>query len=304
MTKLYLITGFLGAGKTSFLHHLIPLFSGQRIALIVNEFGKTGVDGTLLRDLDVSLTEINNGSIFCTCQAGQFEKALQETAALAPDQIFVEASGLSDPTSIRALLSQPGLAQDLTYAGAICLLDAVRFHKVYKTARVCRMQLAVSDLILLNKADLATREQLDEIHAIVQVQKPGCPVYETTFGRIDPAWLQAMDIPADQDSAAGFHTRDITLQKLLLEISGFDYASLTSFLKFFADDTYRIKGFVRLPEGVFLMDCVGPLVEIKPFSDPIESPDQLVVLYGNGLPARKRIQEACTWYPSCTVQLS
>ena len=178
MTKLYLITGFLGAGKTSFLHHLIPLFSGQRIALIVNEFGKTGVDGTLLRDLDVSLTEINNGSIFCTCQAGQFEKALQETAALAPDQIFVEASGLSDPTSIRALLSQPGLAQDLTYAGAICLLDAVRFHKVYKTARVCRMQLAVSDLILLNKADLATREQLDEIHAIVQVQKPGCPVYE------------------------------------------------------------------------------------------------------------------------------
>ena len=56
MTKLYLITGFLGAGKTSFLHHLIPLFSGQRIALIVNEFGKTGVDGTLLRDLDVSLT--------------------------------------------------------------------------------------------------------------------------------------------------------------------------------------------------------------------------------------------------------
>ena len=63
MTKLYLITGFLGAGKTTFLHQFVRLFPDRRTAIVVNEFGKQGVDGTLLEDLDIKMEEINNGSI-------------------------------------------------------------------------------------------------------------------------------------------------------------------------------------------------------------------------------------------------
>ena len=158
MAKLYLITGFLGAGKTTFLRELVKLFSDEKIALIINEFGKVGVDGPLLQELDISMTEINNGSIFCSCQIGQFEQALQDVAAQSPAYVFVEASGLADPTAIRSILSQPHLCSGLEYAGAICLVDGVRFQKVYQTARVSRMQLAISDLVLINKADLATQE--------------------------------------------------------------------------------------------------------------------------------------------------
>ena len=65
MTKLYLITGFLGAGKTTFLHQFVRLFPDRRTAIVVNEFGKQGVDGTLLEDLDIKIEEITKGIIPC-----------------------------------------------------------------------------------------------------------------------------------------------------------------------------------------------------------------------------------------------
>ena len=68
MTELYLITGFLGAGKTTFLKNFIRMFDGRRLHLIINEFGREGVDGTLLREVGAAMDEINNGSIFCTCR--------------------------------------------------------------------------------------------------------------------------------------------------------------------------------------------------------------------------------------------
>lgn len=186
MTKLYLITGFLGAGKTTFLHQFVRLFPDRRTAIVVNEFGKQGVDGTLLEDLDIKMEEINNGSIFCACKIEQFEDALLRLQKENFDVIFVEASGLSDPTAVGTILRQRDKFPDLEYAGAICLVDGARFMTVYKTARVCRMQLAISNMIIINKCDIASREQLDEINTIVRAQKPNRPTFETMFGRIRP----------------------------------------------------------------------------------------------------------------------
>ena len=303
MTKLYLVTGFLGAGKTTFLHQFVRLFPDQRLALVVNEFGKEGVDGALLSDLGIALTEIDNGSIFCACKLEQFEDALLALLEREPDLIFVEASGLSDPTSVRGILGQRDKFAQVEYAGAICLVDAARFQKVYQTARVCRMQLAVSDLVLINKADLGTKEQIDAIRSAVLAQKPGRPVHETTYGRVEPEWLEEMARPASEEGPLEIHTRDVTLQKLTLAVEGFDLKSLTAFLRMFAEDTYRVKGLVALPEGVYLADCVGPLVEVRPFDAPAPVENHLAVLFGNGLPAKKSIKEALSWFPDCTVTI-
>lgn len=304
MTKLYLVTGFLGAGKTTFLHQFVRLFPDKRLALVVNEFGREGVDGALLSDLGITLTEIDNGSIFCACKLEQFEEALIALLEQAPDLIFVEASGLSDPTSVRSILGQRDKFAQVEYAGAICLVDAARFQKVYQTARVCRMQLAISDLVLINKADLGTPEQIQTIRTAVLAQKPNRPVHETTFGQVKAEWLEEMERPAPAEGPLEIHTRDITLQRLNLAVEGFDLKSLTSFLKMFAEDTYRIKGLVRLPEGVYLADCVGPLVEVRPFEGDAPVQNNLAVLFGNGLPARKSIKEAISWFPNCTVTVS
>lgn len=304
MTKLYLITGFLGAGKTTFLHKFAGLFPDRKIALVINEFGAAGVDGALLQDLKVQLTEINNGSIFCACKLEQFEDAIRRIMdANRPELIFVEASGLSDPTAVRGIF-RPGAFPDLEYAGAICLVDAVRFHKVYQTARVCRMQLAISDLVLINKADLATREQIDGIAAVALAQKPARPVHETTFGEFDADWLEELEQPQTDSGPIEGHIKDIDLQKLILTVSGFDRKSLESFLRMFAEDTYRIKGFVVLDGAVCIVDCVGPLVEVRPFAGVPSELDRLVVLFGHGLPARKGIREAVPRFPHCEVTVS
>lgn len=302
MTKLYLITGFLGAGKTTFLQKFVHLFPDKKIALIINEFGKTGVDGALLQSLEIALTEIDNGSIFCACKLEQFEDALISILEQKPDLIFVEASGLSDPTAVKSILGRE-VYRDLEYAGAICLVDGVRFHKVYQTARVCRMQLAISDMVLINKADIAAQEQIDSIESIVKAQKPGRPVYVTEFGHFEREWLSELEQPV-VDGGQEIHLKDVTLQKLTLTVDGFDEKTLVSFLKMFAEDTYRIKGFVSLPEGISLVSCVGPMVEVKPFDGETPELNKLAVLYGNGLPAKKSIKEAMGWFPTCDIKLS
>ncbi len=167
------------------------------------------------------------------------------------------------------------------------------------------MQLAISNMIIINKCDIASREQLDEINTIVRAQKPNRPTFETTFGRIRPEWLTAMEEQPAEDPADGqVHTRDITLRKLLLHVSGFSKKDLTSFLRMFAEETYRIKGFASTPEGRFVVDCVGPMVELREFENaPAGEENTLVVLFGNGLPAQRAIKEAVSWFPNAEVTI-
>ena len=124
LTKIYLVTGFLGAGKTTFLKEFVRIFDGKKISVIVNEFGKAGVDGALLSDLALTLAEIDNGSIFCVCQLPNFERTLAAQLEEEPDVIVVEASGLADPTSVGGILADSTKFPTAEYAGAICLVDA------------------------------------------------------------------------------------------------------------------------------------------------------------------------------------
>ncbi|MBR0134937.1 MAG: GTP-binding protein [Clostridia bacterium] len=303
MTKLYMITGFLGSGKTTFLKKFATLFPDRRIALIINEFGKNGVDGALLAELGLKLAEIDNGSIFCSCRAEQFENAvtgLLENAA--PDLIFVEASGLSDPTAVRDIFSRP-IYGDMEYAGSICIVDAARFHKVYNTAKVCRMQLAVSDLVLINKTDIASREQIDGIKDIVKAQKPSRAVFETSFGEFKPEWLSALETPAGEAGGEGYHTRDIALKTLSLRTSGFTAERMESFLKMFSEETYRVKGFFEADGKVYAADCVGPLVKVSGFDGKAPNITTLTVLYGHGLSAKKAIEKAASWFEDCVCDI-
>lgn len=304
MTKLYLITGFLGAGKTTFLQKFVKLFPDQKIALIINEFGKAGVDGTLLQNLDVAMTEIDNGSIFCACRVEQFEDAvLTILEKNKPDLIFVEASGLADPSAVKGIFSRP-IYREMTYAGAICLVDGARFHKVYQSARVSRMQLAISDLVLINKTDIAERELVEEIISIAKAQKPARPVYETVYGEFDPLWLKDIeDLKQLNEENPQIHTRDITLRSLTLEVRGFTVNHMRAFLQMFAEDTYRIKGFAELEHQMYVIDCVGPIVELRPFSGEVAEPGRLTVLFGNKLNPKKGIQEAVSWFPDCEVSV-
>ena len=105
-TKLYVLTGFLGSGKTTVLLKLMQVLQGQRIGIIQNEFGKLGIDGTILRNDDIQMVEINRGSIFCTCQKLNFVNALSDMTQHNFDYLFVESSGWGDPSNVEEILRQ------------------------------------------------------------------------------------------------------------------------------------------------------------------------------------------------------
>ena len=289
MTDFYLITGFLGAGKTTLLKAVFPLFHGRKTRLIINEFGKVGLDGTLMREYGAEIAEIVNGSIFCVCRLDQFESALEEALADSPDAVIVETSGLSDPGAIRFILDGYERAGTLRYRGAICLVDAPRFQKIVDTARACKKQLAVADLVLLNKCDLVDEETC----ALVERRINGlclAPVLRTTYGAITREQferLTPMDHAAEID-----HRPDLTLQKETIELSGGCTSSQARrILTLLAEDTYRIKGFLELSDGRFVADCVGMDVRLTQYAGRIEHANQLTLLAGEGMPLRHAIRQ-------------
>ena len=301
MSKLYLITGFLGAGKTTFLKQFIALFAGRKIQLIINEFGQEGVDGTLLSRLDAYLQEISGGSVFCSCRLDQFENVLRSSADLHPDVILVEASGLSDPTGVRRLFSQTDRFPHIEYQGAVCLVDAVRFPKLYATARTCVKQLAASDVVVLNKTDKASPAQLDAARALIRGQRPEIPVIETSFGRIDRTLLNLLAAhTADAPGESMPLTADLTVRKINVQLSPEISAyELQKFIEMFIEDTFRVKGFVRTcDQGMVLADCVGNVVSLAPtdLDVPAEKAGWLTILSGAGMPVHKAVKQACQWY--------
>lgn len=298
MTKLYLITGFLGAGKTTFLKNFIAHFSDYRLHIIVNEFGKEGIDGQLLKEVGTALDEINNGSIFCSCRLDKFEEVLQHALTTAPDIIIIEASGLSNPTNIRKILAQPDKFPEVDYMGSICLIDARQFPKVYDTATVVKKQIAISDIMIINKTDLADEASLASIRQTLLAHRPDIPVFTTTYGTIQPEWFAQIEKPALLAEKPEMQRKDITLRSYLITVkNNFTYYNFQKFVEMFLDDTYRVKGFVELESKVYLVDCVGNLFKAVPYAGEVRGLNELVVLSGNGLPTARSIKEAIKWYP-------
>ncbi|MBQ8143278.1 MAG: GTP-binding protein [Butyricicoccus sp.] len=300
MSRLYLVTGFLGAGKTTFLKRFLRLFAGQKIQLIVNEFGKEGVDGALLADLGAYLEEISGGSVFCSCRLDQFEKVLRESSHVNADVILVEASGLSDPTGVRRLFSQTDRFPHIEYMGGICLIDAIRFPKLYATARTCVKQLASSDVAVINKVDRATPEQLDATRDLLRGQRPDLPVVETSFGEVGAEILDLLAQSQHDPAAEMPLTADLTVRKLNIHvaptISSYD---LGKFVEMFLEDTFRVKGFIETADaGLCLVDCVGNVCSISgcALDIPAEKRGWLAVLSGVGMPVRKSVKNAAKWY--------
>ncbi len=306
MSKLYLITGFLGAGKTTFLKSFIRLFARMRIQLIVNEFGREGVDGTLLAELGAFLEEISGGSVFCSCRLDQFETVLRQSADLNANVILVEASGLSDPTGVRKLFLQTDRFPHIDYQGAVCMVDAVRFPKVYACARSSIRQLAASDVAVVNKIDKASDEQLRETLGLITGQRPEMPILQTSYGQVDERILELLAGVNRQfavnDRSVGDMplTADLTLRKLLIRIAPtISLYDLQKFIEMFLEVTFRVKGFVQTSEGLYLADCVGNVAALTPYAGavPEDKKGFLVVLSGAGMPLRSRVKEAVSWYP-------
>lgn len=305
MKDLYFITGFLGAGKTTFMRNLINEFKDKKLHIIINEFGQVGVDGKLFKNLGIALDEINNGSILCSCRMDKFASVLGEVVKGDSEVIIIEASGLTDPSNLTKVLYQFNFNDRINYKGCICLIDAKRFHKVYETAVVVKKQLYASDYIIINKSDLVEQEQLVELKNCIVNLRPDAIVRETSFGQLQKDWFADNIINISDEISDFMQVADITLKKYLINVD--DEASvdkLKKLVELFLDETHRVKGFIKLQNETYYLDCVGAMFKMDVYhSDDIENDqwNKIVVLAGVGLNTRTAIKNAIKMYPIASL---
>ena len=155
----FVITGFLGVGKTTMLVNTVKnQFKDKKIAIVVNEFGDIGIDGTLLSNVHSEVLEISEGCICCKL-AEEFESGVTEIInTYAPEIIFVETSGASEPFPIFLSLQNLGISVE----GVICVCDAKNFDS-YKENSTAKYQVGGSNILLINKSDLVTETELASV---------------------------------------------------------------------------------------------------------------------------------------------
>jgi G3E family GTPase len=183
-----LIAGFLGAGKTTLLAHILSWPGNQSgTVVLVNEFGTVGIDGELLHGFDVPVVEMANGCICCSLQVG-FRRSLEDILVrFRPNRLLIEASGVSDPRDILAILNDAQFVQRLNLAKTVTVVDA-DFWEVAREnpAGLVYSQIKAADLILLNKVDLQPAELVTELIFEIQEVSPSSSIMPTYRCRIDP----------------------------------------------------------------------------------------------------------------------
>ena len=152
--SLFIITGFLGSGKTSVLNSLLEHMQTLQVGLILNDFGSISVDEALVNQSSgiVSTKSLSGGQIFCNCLSGSFVKAIEEMSLLMPDVIFVEASGLAKPSSLMDIIAMVAARteQRVSYKGMLCIIDAQRYPLLSQSLKTLEEQVVYSDLLILN----------------------------------------------------------------------------------------------------------------------------------------------------------
>ncbi len=169
MTKVNIISGFLGAGKTTFIKRLIgDVFKGEKLVLIENEFGEIGVDGGFLQEAGIEITEMNSGCICCSL-VGDFTKALSETVKkYNPDRILIEPSGVGKLSDVIAAVNNTN-DENITIDACITVVDATKC-KIYRKnfGEFYEDQILHSNCILLTRTDKASEEKISDALKILR----------------------------------------------------------------------------------------------------------------------------------------
>ena len=163
MTKIDIVSGFLGAGKTTFIKKMLEeVFQGQKIVLIENEFGEVGIDGGFLKDAGIEITEMNSGCICCSL-VGDFGKNLNEVIEkFHPDRILIEPSGVGKLSDVMKSVMDVEKTHDVALNGLITVVNATKASKQMKAfGEFFNNQIEYATTIILSRSQNATPQQLE-----------------------------------------------------------------------------------------------------------------------------------------------
>jgi G3E family GTPase len=278
--EVVLIAGFLGAGKTTLLRNILGWpgkLSGT--AILVNEFGKIGIDGQLLEGFDTPVVEMANGCICCSLQGDLIRTLAEILERFHPKRLFIEATGVADPLDILKVLNLPQFRQQLGGPKVVTVVDADFWEAKEYFGPLFYNQVKAAHLVLLNKVDLQEAEQVPRYLREIQEISPAGAVLPTHHCRIDPDVLWGLASPVERENQWFVaddlvpndlfgHLREPSRQPQMKYVT-LSFESATPFreecfrgwLASMPIELYRIKGYVLLGDRRVFLNHVGGKTE-------------------------------------------
>ncbi|MFI3172896.1 MAG: GTP-binding protein [Eubacteriales bacterium] len=263
--EIYVVSGFLGSGKTTFLTQFIDSFSDKKVGILVNELGAVSIDGILIEQSGIQMREITSGSIYCYCKQGDFIKVLKSFSMTDIDVLIIENSGMADPSNIHGLLKQgeevAGRSYD--YKGAVCILDAMTFLNHVEVLPSIGNQVKCSNFIIINKIDMVTEAQLRKCRAKILEINEEVNVIEAVYSQVQMEEVKKRLVDNGYDAETTnkcynkFMSYAIECDKNVTE------EEITKFVELVKDKLYRVKGFAKIETGWLQIDAMEKQVLIK-----------------------------------------
>ena len=262
------VSGYLGAGKTTMINHLLRHAGGLRLAVLVNEFGALPIDADLIEAEEDGLVSISGGCV-CCAYGSDMIGVLEDIRDATPgfDHVLLEASGVALPG---AIMTTVGLVAGLRPDATLVLADAEQIRRNaasrYLSDTVLR-QLAQADIVIVTKTDLVERDRLAEVEEWLKAQAPGARLLRAAHGAVPPeAALGAVPL-ARRVGGPATSAHGAFASVVLTPDRPVDAGKLAARLAA-REDVTRAKGFVETPGGLALVHVVGGRAEVEVAEGP------------------------------------
>lgn len=256
------LTGYLGAGKTTLLNHILTYEHGKKVAVIVNEFGEIGIDNQLVISADEEIFEMNNGCICCTVR-GDLMRIIGNLLKRRDkfDHLVIETTGLADPAPvIQTFFVDEDLKAELLLDAVVTVVDTKHIHQHWD-AEEAQEQIAFADVILLNKIDLVTDDELEDLEKRIRDMNAISKIYRTNNANISMdnlLGIRAFDLQQALEIDPNFlgedaHQHDESVYSVAIVESGavdLDklHSWMTQLLKTQGTDIFRMKGILNVSD--------------------------------------------------------
>lgn len=249
-----IITGFLGAGKTTFLNELLMAGKKGKYAIIENEFGKESIDGELVMEISDNIFEMSSGCLCCNLNEDLVDLLIDLSKKSANfEELIIETTGIADPSAVALpFLIDPLINRYYRLDRVICLVDARNITYELETTEEARKQISFSDALLISKTDLVSDEELVKIHTLLREINPFAMVLSGTREHFPHQELMGFvrtnaDHYTGQDTNKEKHHHSLTSLTFTFD-EPFDIGKLKHQLMVFmavqSQDIYRVKGIV------------------------------------------------------------
>jgi G3E family GTPase len=267
--EIVLIGGFLGSGKTTLLKRLLDweIDQGIKPFVIMSEFGDLDIDSSLIDSGQIEIRRLSGGCICCDMQLA-LTNALGEIAQSSPGaHIYLEATGVADPAGVLEAIAPVAKKGQIMVRKVIVVYDASLGEALQEDQYLAQRQLLMADVILINRCDTVSPEEVEVAAEQVAQIKPDVPTYRTTYCDVDAAGILTGESAAEYPSATAPSTDNYRSLAFVVE-KPLRRRCFESWLDNLPGDVLRVKGFVRLAgeEGLFEVQAVRQRHNMTPFS--------------------------------------